>query len=58
VKPAVSAWDYTSAEGIQSAYDLGRRDGEAFVRDCVRAQRTLLNPADRLSIADQRAGRE
>ena len=37
VKLAVSAWDYTSAEGIQSAYDLGRRDGEAFVRDRVRA---------------------
>jgi hypothetical protein len=34
---AVSAWDYTSAEGIQSAYDRGRRDGDAFVRDRVRA---------------------
>jgi hypothetical protein len=30
VKLAVSAWDYTSAEGLQSAYDTGRRDGEAF----------------------------
>jgi predicted acylesterase/phospholipase RssA len=31
-KIAVSAWDYTSADGLQFAYDLGRRDGEAFVR--------------------------
>jgi len=30
-KIAVSAWDYTSPEGIQSAYDLGRRDGEGFL---------------------------
>jgi predicted acylesterase/phospholipase RssA len=29
-KLAVGAWDYTSAEGLQSAYDTGRRDGEAF----------------------------
>jgi predicted acylesterase/phospholipase RssA len=28
----VSAWDYTNAEGLQFAYDLGRRDGEAFAR--------------------------
>lgn len=32
-KPAVSAWEYTSAEGLQAAYDLGRRDGEAFVKN-------------------------
>ena len=31
-KIPVSAWDYTSAEGLQFAYDLGRRDGEAFAR--------------------------
>ena len=31
-KIPVDAWDYTSPEGIQSAYDLGRRDGEEFVR--------------------------
>jgi predicted acylesterase/phospholipase RssA len=31
-KIPVSAWDYTSPEGIQSAYDLGRRDGERFVK--------------------------
>ena len=29
----VSAWDYTNAGGLQSAYDLGRRDGEAFLRE-------------------------
>ena len=33
----VSAWDYTSATGLQSAYDVGRRDGEAFVQDRARA---------------------
>jgi len=27
----VSAWDYTSPEGIQFAYDLGRRDGAEFL---------------------------
>ena len=30
-KIPVDAWDYTSPEGIQSAYDLGRRDGEEFL---------------------------
>jgi hypothetical protein len=28
----VSAWDYTDPAGIQAAFDLGRRDGEAFAR--------------------------
>lgn len=28
----VSAWDYTNPDGLQATYDLGRRDGEAFVR--------------------------
>ena len=27
---AASKWDYTDPEGLQRAYDLGRRDGEAF----------------------------
>lgn len=27
----IGAWDYTSADGLQRAYDLGRRDGEGFV---------------------------
>jgi len=31
MKIPVSAWDYTNADGLQFAYDLGRRDGEAFV---------------------------
>jgi hypothetical protein len=28
----ISRWDYTSSAGVQAAYDLGRRDGERFVR--------------------------
>jgi predicted acylesterase/phospholipase RssA len=28
----VSSWDYTNPTGLQAAYDLGRRDGERFVR--------------------------
>jgi hypothetical protein len=35
-KIPVDAWDYTSPEGIQSAYDLGRRDGEGFVNALFR----------------------
>jgi predicted acylesterase/phospholipase RssA len=31
-KIPVSSWDYTSAEGLQFAYDRGRRDGEAFLK--------------------------
>ncbi len=29
---AVGAWDYTDDAALQSAFDLGRRDGEAFAR--------------------------
>ena len=32
----VQRWDYTSPELVQRAYDLGRRDGEAFARDALR----------------------
>jgi predicted patatin/cPLA2 family phospholipase len=28
----VSSWDYTDPAGLQAAYDLGRRDGETFLR--------------------------
>jgi len=28
----VASWDYTNPAGLQAAYDLGRRDGDAFVR--------------------------
>lgn len=28
----VAAWDYTNAVAVQSAFDLGRRDGERFCR--------------------------
>lgn len=27
----IHKWDYTSPEGVQATYDLGRRDGERFV---------------------------
>jgi len=27
----VSSWDYTDPRGLQAAYDLGRRDGEAWI---------------------------
>lgn len=29
----INKWDYTDPEGIQDAFDLGRRDGDTFVRD-------------------------
>lgn len=29
----VAAWDYTNEAAVQSTYDLGRRDGEAFCRE-------------------------
>lgn len=29
----ISSWDYTRPAGMTQAYDLGRRDGEAFLRD-------------------------
>ena len=28
----VSSWDYTNPAGLQAAYDLGRRDGDAFAQ--------------------------
>jgi len=31
----VSSWDYTNPAGLQAAYDLGRRDGDAFARRAV-----------------------
>lgn len=38
VRIPVSAWDYTNPDGLQAAYDLGRRDGEAFVRARLQGQ--------------------
>jgi len=32
VTPEISKWDYTNPAGLQSAYDLGRKDGDAFVK--------------------------
>lgn len=31
--PPVSKWDYTNPAGLQAAYDLGRADGERFIKD-------------------------
>jgi len=33
----VHKWDYTSPDGVQGAYDLGRRDGERFAREIASA---------------------
>jgi len=30
--PPVSKWDYTNPSGLQKAYDMGRRDGETFLK--------------------------
>jgi len=35
----VSSWDYTNPAGLQAGYDLGRRDGESFVRQTTAAAR-------------------
>jgi len=32
VTPPVSKWDYTRPAGLQGAYDLGKKDGEAFIK--------------------------
>lgn len=29
----ITKWDYTSPEGLQKTYDLGRRDGERFIEE-------------------------
>ncbi|MCA9519841.1 MAG: patatin-like phospholipase family protein [Myxococcales bacterium] len=29
---AIDKWDYSNPQGLQDAFDLGRRDGEAFMR--------------------------
>lgn len=33
VTPPVSKWDYTNPAGLQSAYDLGKKDGETFIKN-------------------------
>jgi predicted acylesterase/phospholipase RssA len=32
ITPEISKWDYTNPAGLQSAYDLGRKDGDTFIR--------------------------
>jgi len=41
----ISSWDYTRPEGMTHAYDLGRRDGEAFLRDWPTILKTELAAA-------------
>jgi predicted acylesterase/phospholipase RssA len=42
---AVSAWDYTDPDGIAAAFDLGRRDGEAFASTWTPASASGIRPA-------------
>lgn len=30
--PPIAKWDYTNPDGLQGAYDLGRKDGEKFIK--------------------------
>ncbi|HPS87797.1 MAG TPA: patatin-like phospholipase family protein [Spirochaetota bacterium] len=32
VTPAISKWDYTNPAGLQAAYDLGKKDGDTFIK--------------------------
>ena len=40
----VSSWDYTRPEGMELAYALGRRDGEAFLREWPAIRRHSCPP--------------
>lgn len=40
-KLPISAWDYANPAGLQATFDLGRRDGEAFVVDQERTLRAV-----------------
>lgn len=35
----IHKWDYTSPAGVQATYDLGRRDGQSFLRGALPARR-------------------
>ncbi len=41
----ISSWDYTRPEAATDAYDLGRRDAEAFLRDWPTIRDEELLPA-------------
>lgn len=41
----ISSWDYTRPEAMTHAYELGRRDGETFLRDWPSILSTELKPA-------------
>lgn len=38
----ISSWDYTRPEAMTHAYDLGRRDADAFLREWPDIQQDLL----------------
>ncbi len=42
--PFISRWDYTNADGLQSTFDLGRRDADAFLRKFERGDVALSTP--------------
>ncbi len=46
-KVPISSWDYTSPAQMQHAYDLGRRDGEAFVKRVRTSCRRLFRAETR-----------
>ncbi|WP_439683976.1 PNPLA domain-containing protein [Cupriavidus oxalaticus] len=41
----ISSWDYTRPEAMTHAYELGRRDGETFLREWPSILNTELRPA-------------
>ena len=40
----VASWDYTNPRGLQAAYDLGRRDGAAFLKHQAADKLTHASP--------------
>ncbi|MNS96869.1 Patatin-like phospholipase [compost metagenome] len=41
----ISSWDYTRPDAMTHAYELGRRDGETFLREWPSILNTELRPA-------------
>jgi hypothetical protein len=42
--PSISGWDYTNPDGLQSTFDLGCRDADAFLRKFERGEVALSMP--------------